>query len=360
MRGVAPLPYPRQGGTLRGTVKQPAQCRPATVPARAVRLAGLAGLLLTTGCGARVDAFDPVTTQGLSVSNLFWIELILSTLLFLLVAGILTVSIVRFRGRPGQPEPPQVHGNRRLEIAWTSGAILLLAAMFVLALQTMGTVDAAEQSSLNVQVVGHQWWWEFIYPDAQVTTANELHLPVGTHARIQLTSVDVIHSFWVPQFGWMRDAIPGKTNVMQVTVDRAGDFVGGCTQFCGIQHAWMRDHILGDPPDQFQAWLNAQRQPAPSPTDALAQRGQQVFQSNTCVNCHTIRGTSAAGRVGPDLTHFGSRATLGGGILDNTPENVARWVRNPQEIKPGVLMPPFASLSSDDLRALAAYLDGLK
>ena len=321
---------------------------------------GLLALLITTGCGARVDSFDPVTTQGLPISNLFWFELLLSTLLFLFVAGVLAISIVRFRARPGDPDPPQIHGNRKLEIAWTSGAALLVAILFVLAILTMGTVDAAAPSAVNVQVIGHQWWWEFDYPDAQVATANELHLPVGQHVTIQLTSADVIHSFWVPQFGWMRDAIPGKTNTMQVTVDRAGDFVGACNQFCGLQHAWMRDHVVGEPPDQFQAWLNAQRQPASAPTDPLAQRGQQVFQSNTCVSCHTIRGTPAVGRVGPDLTHLGSRMTLGGGILDNTPANVARWVHSAQDVKPGVLMPAFPSLSSDDLQAVAAYLEGLK
>jgi cytochrome c oxidase subunit 2 len=305
-----------------------------------------------------LDSFDPVTRQGLEISNLFGFELIVSALLLALVLGWLVMALVRFRASPGDAtEPPQVHGQRQLEIIWTAIPALILAIVFVLVVQTMRSVDAAEPDAQRVKVIGHQWWWEFVYTDfGGVVTANEMHLPVATSLILDLESDDVLHSFWVPRFGMMRDLVPGKTNRMSIRVDRAGTFDGACTQLCGAQHAWMRSRVIAEPPDQFQAWLTQQQQAA---TESNA-RGQQVFLQNTCVSCHTIRGLQAPARVGPDLTHFGSRTTLGAGVLPNTVDNLRRWLRNPQAIKPGVLMPAFANLSAEDLAALADYLDSLK
>jgi cytochrome c oxidase subunit 2 len=221
----------------------------------------------------------------------------------------------------------------------------------------MRGVDAAQPGAPRLYVIGHQWWWEYAYPDLGVITANELHVPVGVGLAIDLESRDVIHSFFVPHFGLMRDAVPGKTNHLSLSVDRAGTFDGVCTQFCGAQHAWMRQRITAEPRDQFDAWVAQQRQPA----SASGAPGQQVFLQNTCVSCHAIRGLPAPAQVGPDLTHFGSRSTLGAGVLDNTPANLRSWIRNPHSIKPGVLMPAFgASLSDQDLDALVDYLESLK
>jgi cytochrome c oxidase subunit 2 len=217
-------------------------------------------------------------------------------------------------------------------------------------------VNAADPGSQRLRVIGHQWWWEFQYPDMQVVAANELHVPVGTNVSVELDSVDVIHSFWVPQFGYMRDLIPGKPNVMQVLVDRAGTYVGACNQYCGAQHAWMRLRVQAEGADQFQAWAQQQRQTVPM----TGARGEQVFLQNTCINCHAVRGLPATAQVGPDLTHLGSRATLGAGVIDNTPDNLRRWIRNPQTIKPGVLMPAFQDMSDADLGALADYLESLR
>jgi cytochrome c oxidase subunit II len=304
-----------------------------------------------------VESFDPVTPQGLSISNLFVLELVISALLMALVVVWLGVALVRFRARAGDAdEPTQVHGNRTLELIWTVAPALVLAVVFGLVIQTMRTVDAAAPDAQPLRVIGHQWWWEYDYPNSQVISANELHVPVGAPVQISLESIDVIHSFHVPQFGWMQDTVPGKTNQMSVLVNRAGVYDGACNQYCGLQHAWMRIRVIAEPADQFDAWVQAQRQPAaPDGT-----RGEQVFLQNTCVACHAIRGVQATANVGPDLTHLGSRTTLGTGVVDNTPANLQQWIRNAQAVKPGVLMPAFGNLSPADLSALADYLESLK
>jgi cytochrome c oxidase subunit 2 len=304
-----------------------------------------------------LDSFEPVTQQGFGITNLFWLELVISAVLMAIVISWMVVALVRFRARPGEAtEPPQIHGNRTLELIWTIAPALTLVVVFFLVVQTMQSVEASPPSAQPVRVIGHQWWWEYQYPDQQVVTANELHVPVGTPLLVDLQSVDVIHSFHVPQFGWMRDTVPGKTNMMPVTVVVPGTFNGTCNQYCGLQHAWMRVIVKAEPPDQFNAWMQQQRlvvTPSGSP-------GEQIFLQNTCVNCHAIRGLPAAAHVGPDLTHLGSRATLGTGIVDNTPANLQRWIRNASAIKPGVLMPAFQNLSAQDLSVLADYLESLK
>lgn len=329
-------------------------------PWRAAYVCLVAGALLVAGAGcAQIGSSDPVTDQGRTISDLFNLELVLALLLFLLVGGILLTVIIRFRGRLGDADPPQVAGNRTLEVTWTGLTVLVLAGLFILTVRTMNAVDAASPNELPIQVIGHQWWWEFQYQNQGVVTANELHVPVDAPLRLDLQSADVIHSFWLPQFGWMEDNIPGKTNQMRVRVNQAGDYVGACTQFCGTEHAWMRLRVTVQPRDQFDAWVQQQRQPAAAPASAAAAHGQQVLQQRTCANCHAIQGTSAQGKVGPDLTHLASRATIAAGILDNTPDNLRRWVKNAQGVKPGALMPNFPDLSDADLSDLASYLEGL-
>jgi cytochrome c oxidase subunit 2 len=305
-----------------------------------------------------VETFDPVTRQGLAITNLFGFELVVSALLLALVLGWLVLAMVRFRARPDDAsEPPQIHGNTRLETVWTVTPALFLAGVFVFMLQTMRTVDTIPPEAQTLQVIGHQWWWEYRYPDLGVVTANEVHVPVGTPLRVRLDSADVIHSFHVPHFGYMRDTVPTKTNEMSALVDRVGEYMGVCNQFCGDQHAWMRTRVIAETTDQFNAWVQQQRLPAVNGSNAA---GQQVCLSNTCVSCHAIRGLPAPGTVGPDLTHFGSRATIAGGVLDNTPVNLQMWIRDTQKVKPGVLMPAFQTLSDADLTALVAYLESLR
>lgn len=319
---------------------------------------GLAALL--AGCDLRPAGFDPVTTQGHTISDLFVLVMILSGLVFLLVATLLIYSIIHFRSRPGDDQASQTSGNRKLEIAWTVGPALLLTILFVLTIRTMNSVDARHPDALKIKVIGHQWWWEYRYPTLGVVTANELHVPANTPLQLEIDGADVIHSFWVPQFGWKMDAVPGKTNTMSVELDQTGEFDGACTEYCGTQHAWMRIHVYSETQQDFDAWVARQQQPAVAPVDDLAQRGKQIFESNTCVNCHSIAGTAASGTIGPNLTHFGSRTTIGAGVAQTTPENLAGWIHDPHDLKPGVLMPSFDALSDTDLQALAQYLEGLK
>jgi cytochrome c oxidase subunit 2 len=260
----------------------------------------------------------------------------------------------------GVPDPdPRDHG-RALEITWTAIPALVLLVFFGLTLRTMAIVNAQPEPALRVQVIGHQWWWEFRYPDLGITTANELHLPTGVPIHLDLQSADVIHSFWVPRFGWKKDTIPNKLNTLSVQVDEAGTYAGACAEYCGNQHAWMRIVVVAQPQAEMDAWVKAQQTPAPAPTDPTAQRGQQIFAASTCVNCHAVAGTNAAATVGPDLSHVGSRSTIGAGVAERSPATLQQWIQNPQSLKPGVLMPGYAALSQDDLAALAAYLDGLK
>jgi cytochrome c oxidase subunit 2 len=305
-----------------------------------------------------MESFNPVTTQGLSITNLFWLELVISGLLLAGVVGILVVALIRFRvPADDQADARQVHGNRRLEIIWTATPAITLAIIFVLVIGTMRTVNAEQPNAEPLLVTGHQWWWQFSYPNRQAITANELHVPVGTPLQVSLDSVDVIHSFHVTQFGWMQDLVPGKTNAMSITVVRPGTFDGTCNQYCGAQHAWMRLMVVAEPQDQFNAWVEQQARSV-TPTGSA---GEKVFLGSTCVSCHAIRGLpGATGTVGPDLTHLGSRATLGAGVIDNTPDNLRAWIRDAQAIKPGVLMPAFPSLSPSDLSALVDYLESLK
>jgi cytochrome c oxidase subunit 2 len=330
-------------------------------------------LLASTGCG-RIDGFATVTPQGGAITWLLYFELILAFLVAGSVATAVIYAMVRFRDRPGSPEPPQIHGNTRLELAWTGAPVLLLAFLFFLTVRTMSTVEAEASSSLRVKVIGHQWWWEYQYPDFGIVTANELHLPVGQPIRLELESADVVHNFWIPQFGWKKDNTPNRTVYMNVVVNEVGTFDGACTEFCGAQHAWMRIRAVSSPPDQFQAWVTRNQQMAaaapspaavPSPATAAApatgavSRGQQVFQQNTCINCHAISGIGGA-RVGPDLSNFGSRTTIGAGVRENSPEALREWLTDPQRVKPGALMPPYGNLPDSDMQALVEYLEGLK
>ena len=304
-----------------------------------------------------MESFDPVTRQGLSVTNLFWLVLIISGLLLVLVVVWLVTALLRFRVRGADAgEPAQVHGNRTLELIWTITPAAVLAVVFVLVVQTMRTVDAELPGAQPLRIIGHQWWWEFVYPNQQAITANELHVPAGSPLQVTLESIDVIHDFHVPQFGWMQDAVPGKSNYMWILPDRPGVYAGFCNQYCGTQHAWMQVRVVSETADQFNAWLQLQRQPAVS----SGSPGEQVFLRNTCVACHAIRGLPATADVGPDLTHLGSRMSLGGGVVANTPNNLREWIRNAQSVKPGVLMPPFQTMNPAELDALVDYLGSLK
>jgi cytochrome c oxidase subunit 2 len=333
---------------------------------RGLCLAATGGLavLALAGCNASPDSFDTISPQGQSIAHFFLAILVISGFVALAVAGMVLFLAVRFRAREGAGPPRPTSGSIRLQIAWVAGPILLFSVFGVFMVRTMNTVTSdASAADITIRIVGHQWWWEFDYPDLGVVTASELHVPVDTSMRFDITSADVIHSFWVPQFGWKMDAIPSRTTTMTITVERTGVFDGTCTEFCGAGHAWMRIRVVAEPRAQFDAWIAQQRQTATVPTNAVTQQGLAVFVQNTCVACHTIRfdtGPTTTSPVGPDLTHFASRATIGSGVLDNTPENLKDWIRSPDAIKPSALMPGFPRLSDQDLDALVHYLEELR
>jgi cytochrome c oxidase subunit II len=346
---------------------QPARRRVAVALLLTVALAVLLGGCTTNNPQTTLDPSGSAAQAiyDLFVTWLFWPAVIV----FFAVEALLLYSIFRFRGRPGDPLPAQLHGNTRLEITWTIIPALILVVILAVTFRTqavLATPPPAGQA-IRVQVIGHQWWWEFQYPDLGVVTANELHIPLNVPIELELTSADVIHSFWVPHMAGKMDAIPGRLNKFSFTAFEAGTYSGQCSEFCGIQHAMMRNLLIAQSQGEFDAWVLQQRSipafaqptPAPGAQESLAQRGAQVFANGACVTCHTIRGTAAQAKVGPDLTHVDSRQSLAANTLTNTPENLARWLRNPQAVKPGNLMPNL-NLSDQDIAALVAYLDSLK
>jgi cytochrome c oxidase subunit 2 len=297
--------------------------------------------------------FDPLTT----------FIMVVAVLVALLIATLLTLSLVRFRRRPDEL-PPQGHGDRRLEIAWTAAPAALVTVVFALTFAAMrgpltpgaGVPTGAQP---EIQVIGHQWWWEIRYPQAGVVTANVLHLPVGRPVLVTLEASGVQHDFWVPELGQKMDMYPGKVNYIWLEANAPGQYQGACAEFCGVQHAWMRILAVAQPPAEFDAWLAAQATAPAASAAPLAQRGQTIFAVQNCGSCHTIAGTPWNGLAGPNLSHFGSRPTISAGVLENTTENLHRYLRDPQAVKPGINMPNFR-LTAEEIDALTAYLESLK
>jgi len=280
---------------------------------------------------------------------------VIALLIFIGVEGALVFAIWRYRAsRHLGGEAATFERNRRLEIAWTAAPALILAVIFILTLGTMAEINGAGvPAAMRITATGHQWWWEFSY--GGVKTANELHIPVGTPIDLEVSSADVIHSFWVPDLGPKKDMLPGVTNRLRLLAPRAGSYEGQCAEFCGIEHAWMRIRVVAQSQTEFDAWLRTQAEPRTT-SDTKA---EQILLANICVSCHTIRGTTAAGTAGPDLTHVGGRATLGAGVIPNDVASMRAWLADPQRYKPGALMPS-VPLSTTDLDALANYLVSLK
>jgi cytochrome c oxidase subunit II len=306
--------------------------------------------------------FAPVSTPAFAIRDLSYFVLGICAVIFVVVAALLTYSIIRFRRRRGEDErePPQVYGSNQIELAWTVVPVLIVFVLFLATARYIFGIEGHEAPSqaLQVTVVGHQWWWEIRYPDLGIVTANELHVPVSDQANprptfLTLESADVIHSFWVPQLAGKIDVIPHKTNRTWIDPHTPGLFVGQCAEFCGVQHAWMLLRVIVHSTDEFAAWVAEQQ--APAVDDRVARTGRDVFGSVACINCHTVRGTTANGIFGPDLTHLMSRSTLGAGVAANTPESLRAWIDNPAGLKPGVLMPAM-KLSHSDLDQLVAYL----
>ena len=324
--------------------------------------------------------FAPHSTPAYQLNGLALFVLAISGLIFSGISVLLVYALVRFRRRPGDMnEPPQVFGSTQIELSWTIIPILIIVVLFLGTARVLFSVQDAPKppTALNLVVIGHQFWWEFRYPDYNLVTANELHIPVSSSSAprptfMKLTSADVMHSFWVPQLAGKTDLLPNRVNEMWMDPQQPGLYVGQCAQFCGAQHAKMLLRVYVDTPDDFKRWIAAQKQvqaeiPPSTPAGQLAQvsddvtprTGQLVFEQQACINCHTVAGTVANGRYGPDLTHLMSRSTLAAGAADNTPGNLQAWITDPSTFKPGSLMPAM-HLTDRQNAQITAYLLTLK
>ena len=328
----------------------------------------LAGTLLLSGCDTTQNSLAPHSHQSRDIASLFWWMMTIAWIGLAVVVGLLLLARIRANRRGAGDDTEGSKPGERVGWIVVVGAgvivpILLVSALFVVSnLFVIKTTQAPAASSTRrtVLVIGHQWWWEVRYPGTTAVTANEIHIPVRTPVRLEVRTADVIHSFWVPQLNRKIDTLPGSTNVIELYADRVGRYRGDCAEFCGLQHAHMGIWVYADPQPKFARWLATQSRPAAAPSGSLAGAGRGAFLNGACASCHQIRGTSASSGVGPDLTHVASRATLAALTIPNDSAYLHDWIRDSQRFKPGNQMPSFGGLPEREVRALVAYLEGLK
>jgi len=324
--------------------------------------------LATQMSSGSTSVFAPAGTPAHSVFSLSMLVLSITSGIFLVVGGLLLYALLRYRHRPNDvnaaQEPAQIYGSNQIELSWTVIPILIVVMLFLATARViLATEDAPKPASaLDVTVIGHQFWWEYRYPKLGIVAANELHIPVSdpkhpTPTYLTMSSADTDHSFWVPRLAGKTDLIPNQVNTMWIDPNDPGLYLGQCAQYCGVQHAKMLIRIYANSPADFAAWVAHQQKPAIE--DPSAAEGREIFQHNACISCHTVAGTVATGRFGPDLTHIASRDTIASGSVPNTAANLRAFVDNPASLKPGALMPPM-HLNNHDLDAVTAYLMSLK
>jgi cytochrome c oxidase subunit 2 len=340
---------------------KPRSTRGHTGAARGIALAAAA--LLAAGCDEQQDPLAPKSHAAKDIASLFWWMMGASFIGIGLVVVLMMIAWRRAHARPGH----DVKEGEKLGFRVVIGAgialpIALIATLFVISdIFVIKTTEApaANATRLTILVTGHQFWWQVNYEGTTAVTANEIHIPVRTPVRVEVRTADVIHSFWVPELNRTIDTMPGRTNAIELYADEVGRYRGQCDEFCGLQHAHMGFYVFADPPAVFRRWLARQERPAPTSFGGLAAQGAKVFQASSCGSCHAIRGTSATADVGPDLTHVGSRTTLGALTIPNDPAHLERWITDSQSIKPGNEMPDMR-LSPGQVHALSAYLEGLR
>jgi cytochrome c oxidase subunit II len=331
----------------------------------------LGSALILSGCQVEAQAFRTIPSaldvrgEGARIiAEEWWIQFTLGTLVFLGVIGLLGYIMVLQKRRQADLSVDLEDVDGRFWI-WGGGVVMpaiILTAVLVFQIRSMLALSAPPgnpNNMLTIEVIGHRWWWEVRYPELGIITANQIHIPAGEPVRFNVTSADIIHSFWVPQLHGKIDMNPGDTNSIWMQANEPGFFRGICAEFCGLQHARMQFIVVAEPADQFAEWMERAAQPAPEPVDEQTVRGQQVFLESPCALCHAIAGTPADARVGPDLTHLASRLTLAAGSIENTRGSLAGWIIDSQHVKPGNLMPPI-DLTSEELQALLDYLETLE
>lgn len=343
------------------------------------RLAGgslVAMAVVLSACGSGdtpQNTLAPASERARNIDGLFTFTLILAAVVFVLVQGAIIYTVVKFRLKKGEEPKPvkQIHGNTRLEIAWTIAPALILAGLAVPTVQTIFENAESPVDAIEITVMGHQWWWEYEYTDLGVVTANEMHIPVGRDVFLTLETdtTDVIHSFWVPRLSGKRDVVPGHVNTITISADEPGEYLGQCAEFCGLSHANMRLRVYAHEPADFDAWVASQLAAAAIPPDtdeSLRSTGWELFISKGCAACHAVNGTEAAGgglNPGPNLTHFAQRNTFAGALFERNDENLRSWLANPSAMKP--MQPdlnrgmPNLGLNDEEITALVAFLQGL-
>lgn len=341
--------------------RSPIQRQVGKIPVRSTVLSATilpSFVLLANQGGLGASALDAKGDRAETIAWLFWALLAISVVVFIVMVGAFLIGAARRTSRDTRNDKSD--GTRVISIFGIiiPGAIVL--AVFGVTLWVLADMStSADAADTTIEVVGHQWWWEVKYSDHDFTTANEIHIPVGKTVNIQLTSQDVIHSFWIPQLADKLDMLPGHTNVLPLKANEAGTYYGQCAEYCGAQHANMAIRVIAESEDDYASWISSQQQVAAQPESGEIERGQQVYFNAACMYCHTIAGTSSSGKIGPDLTHLASRDYIGAGVLENNPGNLRGWILNNQTIKPNNQMPNFY-LSPEDMDALIAYLESLE
>lgn len=336
--------------------------RPERARRRWLAAAGVALALLTSGCGKQ-SILNTHSPQAHNIMLLWWWMLAAATIVFAGAVGLLLLAWWR-RGASGLPLLGERENAAEGMVLMFGIAIPLvtLVALFAVAnvyLIKQTSPPPPSRTSMTIDVIGHQWWWEVRYPGSTAVTANEIHIPVNTSVNVVATTADVIHSFWVPALNRKIDMIPGQRNRVELYATSVGRFRGQCAQFCGFQHAHMAFYVDVQTQSAYRAWLAGMAAPAVAPASAAARAGAAQFMSDQCASCHAIRGTAATATVGPDLTHLATRATLAAVTIPNTPADLSAWLNNPQAIKPGNRMPDLG-LSAAQVSELVAYLEGLR
>lgn len=353
-------------GTLQNKTRS--SCVRSAVQFAAAILCAIRAALAESRCAgiSPTNIFAPASTPAHSIFRLSMFGLEVEGTIFVVVFSLLAYAVVKFRQRKDDDdfEPPQVYGSNQMELAWTVLPVLIVVVLFLSTAQVIHRVQDAKRpkGAIEVTVVGHQFWWEYRYPQYGFVASNELHVPVSNPRNpsptfLALLSADTDHSFWVPRLAGKTDLIPNHPNSMWIDPQETGLYLGQCAQYCGTQHAKMLLRVYVQSREDFDRWVHEQQQPAVS--DSSMAGGRALFQAKACFICHTVRGTPAAGKIGPDLTHLMSRDTIGSGSVPNTPENLRRWIHNPDTFKPGSLMPA-PNIADQELAEIAAYLSTLR
>jgi cytochrome c oxidase subunit 2 len=313
---------------------------------------------------APLDSLSPEGPYARSIDELFWITFWIAVGVFVIVQGALLLSVFVFKEKPESPEPKQIHGNTKLEILWTVIPVLILAAIAVPTVQTIFDLAREPEDALKVEVIGHQWWFEYKYPDYGITTANVLVIPADKPVRLEMWSNDVLHNYWVPKLNGKRYLVPGQTTYLNLHADSPDEFWAQCGEYCGLSHSKMRGRVLSLSQKDFDNWVANEQKNATAFSNedlSLAAEGQQVYLNAGCTQCHVVNGVwdVQGDRIAPNLTHFAVRNVFAGAALENNRENLTRWLANPAEVKPGTFMPNL-ELTESEINALIAYLETLK